>query len=149
MIHISWIGVIYLTLLFVPNILWTKYQPIGYDHSHENKILLLCERMGEILVSIFVVISFQSIVVRFDFFMILSMICMVFYESYWIRYFLSQHTLRDFYRPFLMIPVPGATFPIAGLLFLGLSQHHFCLIISTLILAIGHIGIHLQHFYEL
>lgn len=149
MIHISWIGIIYLVLLFIPNILWTKCQPIGYDSSHENKILLLFERIGEVLVSIFAVCSFQSLDIHFDLLMMFSIICMFFYELYWLRYFRSGHTLLDFYQSFLMVPVPGATFPIAGFLFLGLSQHHFCLMISTFILAIGHIGIHLQHYNQL
>ena len=37
----SYVGVIYLLMLFIPNIFWTKNQPVGYDFRHENKILHL------------------------------------------------------------------------------------------------------------
>ena len=45
----SYVGVIYLLMLFIPNIIWAKNQPKGYDASDENKILGIFERIGEIL----------------------------------------------------------------------------------------------------
>lgn len=42
----SYVGLIYLLMLFIPNIIWTKHQPIGYDFSNENKWLLWFERIG-------------------------------------------------------------------------------------------------------
>ncbi len=49
----SYIGLIFLALLMVPNILWTKNQPKDYEKyvGDENKILLLLERTGEVLVT--------------------------------------------------------------------------------------------------
>ena len=48
----SYIGLIYLLMLFVPNIFWTKNQPQDYEKYvvNENKVLLFFERTGEILV---------------------------------------------------------------------------------------------------
>lgn len=46
----SYIGVIFLMMLMIPNIIWTKHQPKGYDPTGENKILLLFERIGQVLV---------------------------------------------------------------------------------------------------
>lgn len=48
----SYVGMIYLLMLFIPNIIWSKNQPIDYDITHENKILLLFERIGHIGVHI-------------------------------------------------------------------------------------------------
>ena len=47
----SYVGILYLFMLFVPNIIWTKYLPEGYEDSakKENKILLTFERIGEVL----------------------------------------------------------------------------------------------------
>ena len=28
-IYLSWLGIIYLIMLFIPNFFWTKYQPLG------------------------------------------------------------------------------------------------------------------------
>ncbi len=54
----SYVGVIYLLMLFLPNLLWTKNQPIDYDKYviNENRILLAFERIGEVLVCAIVLI---------------------------------------------------------------------------------------------
>ena len=70
---------------------------------------------------------------------------MVLYEVYWIRYFRSEQTVNDFYRPLFGIPAPGAVLPVAAFLLLGIYGKVIWLIISSIILGTGHIGIHLQH----
>lgn len=54
----SYIGLIYLLMLFIPNFFWTKYKPEGYDKivTNEKKILLCFERIGEVLVTVIAVI---------------------------------------------------------------------------------------------
>ena len=67
------------------------------------------------------------------------------YEGYWIRYFRSEQKMTDFYSSFLGIPVAGASLPIAAFFFLGIYGANFFLLFATIILGIGHIGIHLAH----
>ena len=54
MIHFgfSYMGLIFLLMLFIPNIIWTKHKPKDYEQYvvNENKVLLLFERIGEILI---------------------------------------------------------------------------------------------------
>ena len=54
----SYVGFIYLIMLFVPNIKWAKNKPKGYEQfaTKENKILLAFERTGEILCSAIVLV---------------------------------------------------------------------------------------------
>ena len=54
----SYVGLIFLVMLFVPNIIWAKHQPQGYDQyaKNENKVLLAFERAGEVLVTALVLI---------------------------------------------------------------------------------------------
>lgn len=49
----SYIGFIFLLMLMIPNIIWSKNQPKDYDKyvKNENKVLLLSERIGEMLVT--------------------------------------------------------------------------------------------------
>ena len=49
----SYIGLIFLVMLMLPNIMWTKNQPKDYEKYvvNENKVLLAFERVGEVLVS--------------------------------------------------------------------------------------------------
>ena len=49
----SYIGLIWLILLFVPNMIWTKYKPQDYEKyvESENKVLLVLERVGQFIVT--------------------------------------------------------------------------------------------------
>lgn len=144
-IYISVIGIIYLLMLFVPNMIWTKYQPVGYNQSQENKFLLICERSGQVLVTLFSIVIFNKIDSLSFIWLLLSIIFMFLYECFWICYFRSDKYLTDFYRSLLGIPVPGATLPIFAFFLLSIYHVNIPLMISVVILAIGHIGIHLQH----
>ena len=49
----SYVGLIFLIMLMLPNIAWTKNQPKDYEKYvvNENKVLLALERIGEVMVS--------------------------------------------------------------------------------------------------
>lgn len=150
----SYIGLVYLIMLFVPNILWSKKKPEDYDKYvvNENKVLLMFERIGEILVSCIVLIfsdfNINSISL-WSLWLLVSFLFMFLYEVYWVRYFRSKRTLKDFYSSLLGIPVAGATLPVTAFLILGIYGKNIPLIISSIILGIGHIGIHINHYKEI
>lgn len=145
----SYIGLIYLLMLFLPNLFWTKYKPEHYEEyaKNENKILLTFERVGQILVCVNVII-FSNFNIRntlWIIWLILSFLLMILYEIYWIKYFKSEHTLKDFYSKFLIFPLAGTTLPVCAFLLLAIYGSNIFLLISTIILGIGHIGIHINH----
>ncbi len=70
---------------------------------------------------------------------------MVLYELWWIRYFRSERTLKDFYSSFVGVPLAGATLPVLAFFLLGVYGKVIWLMISVIILGIGHIGIHVKH----
>lgn len=70
---------------------------------------------------------------------------MALYELWWLRYFKSPREERDFYSSLLGIPVAGATLPVLAFLLLGIYGKVLWMLLSALILAVGHIGIHLQY----
>lgn len=149
----SYVGMLYLLMLFIPNLLWTKNKPDGYEEygKNENKVLLLFERAGEMLVCVFALI-FSDLNIRkteWCVWLALSFVLMLFYEAYWIRYFKSGHQMQDFYSSFLGIPVAGATLPVCAFFFLGIYGSNAFLLAAVIILGIGHIGIHLQHKNEI
>lgn len=150
----SYVGLVYLFMLFIPNILWSKNKPQDYDKYavNENRILLMFERIGEVLVSAFVLIFSDfniNEITLWSVWLLISFILMLLYEVYWIRYFKSQRLLKDFYSSLIGIPVAGATLPVFAFLLLGIYGKNFLLIISAIILGIGHIGIHLNHYKEI
>lgn len=150
----SYVGLLYLLMLFIPNIIWTKNQPKDYEQyaEKENKLLQMLERIGEVLVCCCVLI-FSDFNVRVDsiwcVWLLLSFSLMLLYEAYWIRYFRSEKNMSDFYRSILGIPVAGATLPVCAFFLLGVYGSNIFLIASTLVLGIGHIGIHWNHYKEI
>ncbi|NLB42110.1 MAG: hypothetical protein GX815_07580 [Clostridiales bacterium] len=148
----SYIGLIFLLVLTIPNLIWTRHQPKEYDFRHENKILLIFERVGQVLVSCTALI-FSDFNLRpwsiWSLWLIAAVVLMLMYEGWWIRYFKSQKTLADFYGSFCGVPVAGATLPVIAFLLLGVYGKVVWLLISVVILGVGHIGIHLQHLKEI
>lgn len=150
----SYVGLIYLAMLFVPNLFWTKHKPKDYDEyvKNENKVLRIFENIGQVLVTCIVLI-FKDFNVKFDsvwtIWLLISFVLMVLYEIYWLRYFKSEKTVKDFYRSLLGIPVAGATLPVIAFLLLGVYGKNLLLVIAAVILGIGHVGIHLNHKKEI
>ena len=149
----SYVGLIYLAMLMIPNIIWTKYKPENYEQyaGKENRGLLARERLGEVLVSA-VALVFTDFNLRpwsaWCLWLALSFVLMLLYEAFWIRYFRSGRTMHDFYRGFAGIPVAGATLPVAAFFLLGIYGRNIPMLLATVILGIGHIGIHLAHAKE-
>ncbi|MBO4326062.1 MAG: hypothetical protein J5950_02175 [Clostridia bacterium] len=146
----SYVGLIFLIMLFVPNLFWTRNKPKDYDDysKNENKVLLILERVGEVLVTC-IVLMFSDFNVRGLSFwlawLIAALILMILYEIYWIRYFISEKTMKDFYRSIIGIPVAGATLPVISVILIAIYGGNLFLLAAGIILGIGHIGIHLQH----
>lgn len=152
MVHFgfSYIGCIFLLLLFTPNIIWTRNKPADYEKHvvKENKALLFLERVGEVSTSILALIfsdfNFRPFTI-WSLWLYASIFLMVLYELYWIRYFRSPKTLADMYSSFAGFPVAGASLPCIAFFCLGIYGTNIFMILSAIILSIGHIGIHLQH----
>lgn len=150
----SYTGVLYLLMLFIPNGIWARNQPKNYEKyvASESKVLLLLERSGEVLVCCFVLIfsdyNIQGISI-WSLWLLASFLLMLLYECYWIRYFRSPKAMKDFYRSFLGIPVAGATLPVCAFFLLGVYGKNPFLLAATVLLGIGHIGIHIRHYREI
>ena len=120
---------------------------------------MILERVGEVLVStslvIFTAINPKVMFLEglhFEWKLIIWMtafVLMVLYECYWIKYFRSSKTLKDFYMSFAGFPVAGATLPVIACLLLGIYSGNVIVIGAAVILGIGHIGIHVMHRKEI
>ena len=149
----SYVGLIYLIMLFVPNIKWAKNKPKDYDQyvKNEKKILQAFERAGEVLTST-IVLVFSDFNLRrlspWSLWLVASFLLMILYELYWHRYFKSEKTMRDQYCSFCGFPVAGASLPVIAFFLLGIYGKNIWMVIASIILGIGHIGIHLDHAKE-
>ena len=146
----SYVGLIFLLMLFVPNAFWTKNRPKGYDRyaENENRILLALERIGEVAVTVLMLVCNSHDVHGLNgslAWLTAAFVLMVLYEIFWIRYFRSEKTMKDFYSSILGIPVAGATLPVIAVLLIAVYGRNPYLFAAGVILGIGHIGIHLGH----
>ena len=149
----SYVGLIWLIMLFVPNLMWTKNKPGDYEEyvNKENKVLLVFERAGQIIVTPVALIFSDFNFKGWNFWCVIltiSFLCMLLYEFFWVRYFRSGKTMKDFYGSILGISVPGATLPVIAFFLLGIYGGNILMLIGSVILGVGHIGIHLQHRLE-
>lgn len=151
-IGFSYIGLLFLLLLIIPNLIWTKKQPKGYSSENENRILLGMERIGEVLTSCCALL-FTNFNLRpwslWSLWLLVAFLFMMLYELWWVRYFKSQRELTDFYSSLLGIPVAGAALPVISFFLLGIYGKVIWMLIAVMILGVGHIGIHLQHRKEI
>ncbi|WHY66811.1 hypothetical protein [Neobacillus sp. SuZ13] len=144
----SYVGLIYLLMLWIPNTIWSRNKPIDYNTTKENKLLVLLERVGQACCTCIILIFTDYNLAPFSawsWWLIAFFFLMVLYEISWIRYFTHEHTEENFYRSFYGIPVPGASLPVMAFLLLGIYGKVIWLIASSIIIGIGHIGIHIQH----
>ena len=146
-------GLIYLLLLFVPNIIFLKHRPSGFSElPAEDRILGILERIGEVGITMIAPISKnlnpQGLSPWLAVF-IASAVFMLLYELWWLRYFKSQKRLEDLFSSFIGIPVAGATLPVIAFFLLAIYGKSPHLMLFVIPLGIGHIGIHLNHRKEL
>ena len=95
----SYVGLLFLLMLMIPNLIWTKMRPQGYSAEKENRVLALLERVGEVLTTCCALI-FSDFNLRewsnWSWWLAAAFAMMVMYEIWWVRYFLSRRTLADF-----------------------------------------------------
>ena len=146
-------GVVFLAMLFVPNILWARHQPKGYAElsKNENRILLVLERMGEVATTCAAVIFVcpQGFAMPWLLWLVAAFALMFLYETAWARYFRGGGELFDMYAPLGPIPVPIASLPVAAFILLGIWCQSPITVAAAAILGVGHIGIHLGHLREI
>jgi len=95
----SYVGLIFMLMLQIPNIMWARRKPRGYDPSGENRILLVFERCGQVLCTV-TILFFNDTnphgLEPWTMWFVLAFLLMILYELHWIRYFRGGGTLRDF-----------------------------------------------------
>ncbi len=144
----SYVGALFLIMLLVPNFVFVKNKPRGYSTDGENRVLLLLERVGEVMTTVCALCfksfnphgpSLRGVLLA------LAFAGMILYEIWWIRYSRSGRELKDFYSGLWGIPLAGATLPVAAFILLGLYGDVPLMLISAAVLGVGHIGIHMGH----
>ncbi|WP_220093792.1 hypothetical protein [Gryllotalpicola protaetiae] len=144
----SYVGAAFLVALFVPNLIWARHPPDGYDPSGENRVLRALERIGQVAVTgltLFAADTNPRPWSALSWFLAAAVLLMIAYEACWVRYFRSSRTLSDFYRSAVGVPVPLATLPVTSFVLLGIYGESWPVVAAAVVLGVGHLGIHLRH----
>ena len=148
----SYIGLLFLCCLFVPNILFVKHAPKDPVHFKQNRFLLTLERAGQALCTT-VVLIFDDFNMHalspWTLWLAAAFVLMALYLLCWARYFRGAHETMDFLRPLFGIPLPLATLPVAAVFLLSVYGRVLMLSFASVLLGIGHIGITAQHWNAL
>ncbi len=143
-------GLVFLILLLVPNLIWLRNKPNRYEEyiKNENRILRLFEIIGAFMVSC-AVLCFPNYT-NYNFslwslWLLGACFMIILYQINWIRYFNSNKSMQDFYSSFLGIPVACASLSVISFILLSVYEKNLFLLVSTIIMGIGHIGIHISH----
>lgn len=143
------VGAVALLAVLVPNLLWARYAvPDGYDASGESRVLRALERVGQVLVVASLLLFTDTTPgggSPWSWWLVAAAAVVVLLLACWVRYFRSAHTMRDFYRPFLGVPVPLAVLPVTASGLLGVHGRLLPLVVGALVMGVGHLGIHLRH----
>lgn len=139
--------------VFLPNLFFFMMPPVHRrEQSNESGGLLLSAaeglgRLGVLALPIFSPIHLSRPYELLSFMVMLAFLA--FYYAGWIRYFIRGRQYRLLFSPMIHIPIPMAIAPV--LYFIGASVvlHSYGLLISSVILAIGHIPSSLNLYRQL
>ena len=147
---LSWVGLVYIILLFVPNIIWAKNRKArkASRTEPENRVLLLMERGGQATTMVLILVFRDTNLSGYSpwvWWLTASAFFLLLYEAAWVRCFVGEITPDKLYQSLLGIPMPLATLPVFSFLLLGVYGRVIWLIASSTVLGVGHIGIHFRH----
>ena len=93
----SYIGFLFLLMVFIPNLIWAKNQPEGYSAEGESKLLQTLERIGQVLITsmslCFADLNFRPWT-AWSGWLLAAAAFMVMYEGFWLRYFRGEQIGR-------------------------------------------------------
>lgn len=144
----SWIGLAFLACLFVPNLLFVRDLPAGFEEASRAEPLFLTvpERAGEAAVCVLLLFCAELKLQpwsAWSWWLVAAWAFMALYLTSWAVYFAGPHTLPRLYEPFAGIPLPLAVLPVAAAVLLGVYARSFWLILAGAALGFGHIGVHI------
>jgi hypothetical protein len=138
----SIIGTVIAILILFPSIIfYTIFPPKNpsIKIKEVNGVFTVLERLGQASCLLFLIMSGNYIRIdNINIFTVFMVICIVIYYFLWVRYIISGRDTRLMLKPFLLVPIPGAVFPVCAFTFAALWGNVPLLSIASLILGIGH-----------
>jgi hypothetical protein len=149
----SFVGLVYLILMFAPNILWMRaVKEPPKETVKEPPVLVWMERIGQVAIVVCALFfrDYDRIMLSPRLMLLAgAFVLLILYDLWWVRCFRNGLREEDLYSSFLGIPIAGAILPVAGLLLLGLFGGVIWMILASVVLGAGHIPISYLHWKNL
>lgn len=135
-------------LILIPNMIFFALKPTNVSvvnnesNNTAEKILTAFEWLGRIgifILPIFYKINTSSTQIKV--FLLLMILSLGIYYACWRRFFVRNRDYSLLFKPLWLIPIPMAVSPILYMLFASFVLNSKLLLLSTVLLSIGHIPI--------
>ena len=146
----SWIGLVIFALPMLINIAYAVFPPAGKAEpaaavTHWIEMVEQVSRIAYLL-ALTLLVSREPLSLRSAWFW-LAFFFLILYYVVWIRYFAGGREIALLSRPFLLVPMPLAVFPVLYFLCAALWLHNIPAAIMMVIFGAAHLTVSLQSFH--
>ena len=145
----SWIGLVIFALPMLINIAYAIFPPSGKveQTAAVTRWIEVVEQISRIayLFAITLLVSRNPIIFR-SAWLCLAAFFLLLYYIVWIRYFAGGRDIALLNRPFLLVPMPLAVFPVLYFLCAALWLHNIPAAILMAIFGAAHLTVSIQSF---
>ena len=146
----SWIGLIIFALPMLINIAYVVFPPNGGAKQTAviPRWIEMVEQVSRIayLAAITLFVSREPIRSR-SVWLWLAVLFLLLYYAVWIRYFAGGREIDLLNRPFLLVPMPLAVFPVLYFLCAALWLHNIPAVITMAVFGVAHLIVSFKSFY--
>lgn len=145
----SWVGLVIFALPMLINIAYAAFPPNEKveQAAAVTRWIEMVEQISRIayLLAITFLVSRESIKLR-SAWLCLAALFLLLYYIVWIRYFASGRDIALLNRPFLLVPMPLAVFPVLYFLCAAAWLHNIPATIMMVIFGAAHLTVSVQSF---
>ena len=139
---ISWKGILIVTLVLLPNLLFAVFLPknMPTDLKDGGTVVNILEHGSLIIYFIVIILTTKNSPVNYRSILLIgTVICLLIYYILWFRYFFNDREYSIIFETVMHIPLPMALFPILYLLFAALWLRNIPLTALIVLFTAGHI----------
>ena len=145
----SWVGLVVFALPMLINITYAVFPPQGKAEqgasvSHWIEVVEQVSRIAYLL-AITLLVSREPIEFR-NIWLCLAVCFFILYHVVWIRYFIGDRDVRLLSRPFLLVPMPLAVFPVLYFLCAAAWLHNLPAVMIMTVFGAAHLTVSLRSF---
>ena len=145
----SWIGLVVFALPMLINIAYAVFPPSGKveQTAAVARWLEIVEQVSRIayLLAVTFLVSREPIRLQSVWFWLAALFLCLYYVV-WIRYFAGGRDIALLNRPFLLVPMPLAVFPVLYFLCAALWLHNIPAAVIMLVFGAAHLTVSIQSF---